>query len=458
MIDTKDKILNLAKKFFGGRMTKKVTIFGAGLVVKPMVDYLAKHGFDITVASRTLSKAEKLAAPHNNVTAKQFNSNDDAAMDDFVSNSDLVVSLLPATMHVKVAKSCIKNKTDMVTASYISPEMRELDKQAKDAGIIILNEIGVDPGIDHMSAMRVFHKVEKEGGKIVSFMSYCGGLPAPEANTNPLGYKFSWAPKGVLKAAGNSAKYLKDGKVVEVDGKDLFKHYWFVDVEGYAVLEAYPNRNSLGYIDLYNLKDVKTMYRGTLRNISHCDTWYALSKLGFFHEGEHFDNLQGTVRDFILEKILKQDKSVDLKKYLSDYLNISESNVIMKKFDWLGFFDETPVPISKGGAIDVLTALMLEKMSYKEGERDLLVLHHEFVAEYPDRKQNITSTMIDYGIPNSDTSMARTVSLPAAIGVRMILEDTIKAKGVQMPITPDIYNPVLDELDNLGIKIVEKFH
>ena len=439
-------------------MAKKVTIFGAGLVVKPMVDYLAKHGFDVTVASRTLSKAEKLAAPHSNVTAKQFNSSDEKAMDDFVSNSDLVVSLLPATMHVKVAKSCIKNKTDMVTASYISPEMRELDQQAKDAGIIILNEIGVDPGIDHMSAMRVFHKVEEEGGKIVSFMSYCGGLPAPEANTNPLGYKFSWAPKGVLKAAGNSAKYLKDGKIVEVDGKDLLSHYWFVDVEGYATLEAYPNRNSLGYIDLYNLKDVKTMYRGTLRNISHCDTWYALSKLGFFQEGEQFDNLTGTVRDFIAEKILKQDKSIDLKKYLAEYLNISVNNVIIKKFDWLGFFDNTPIPITKGGAIDVLTALMLEKMSYKEGERDLLVLHHEFIAEYPDRKQHITSTMIDYGIPNGDTSMARTVSLPAAIGVRMILEGTIKAKGVQMPITPDIYNPVLDELDNLGIKVVEKFH
>ncbi len=438
-------------------MAKKVTIFGAGLVVKPMVDYLAKHGFDVTVASRTLSKAEKLAAPHQNVTAKQFNSQDQKAMDAFVEGSDLVVSLLPATMHVQVAKTCIKYKTDMVTASYISPEMRQLDEQAKEAGIIILNEIGVDPGIDHMSAMRVFHKVEKEGGKIVSFMSYCGGLPAPEANTNPLGYKFSWAPKGVLKAAGNSAKYLKDGKIIEVDGKDLLSHYWFVDVEGYATLEAYPNRNSLGYIDLYNLKDIKTMYRGTLRNISHCDTWYALSQLGFFTEGEVFDNLSGTVRDFIAEKILKQDKNIDLKKYLAEYLKIAESSVILKKFDWLGFFDDTPIPIKKGASIDVLTALMLERMSYKEGERDLLVLHHEFVAEYPDRKQNITSTMIDYGIPNGDTSMARTVSLPAAIGVRMILEGIIKSKGVQMPITPDIYNPVLDELDNMGIKIVEKF-
>ncbi len=439
-------------------MNKKITLFGAGFVAKPLVDYLATHGFDIIVTDVVLSKAQRLAAPHQNVTAKQFDSNNQTALDDFVKNSDLVVSLLPATMHVRVAKSCIKNRTDMVTASYISPEMRELDQQAKDAGIIILNEIGVDPGIDHMSAMRVFHKVEKEGGKIVSFMSYCGGLPAPESNTNPMGYKFSWAPKGVLIAAGNSAKYMKDGKIIEVDGKDLFSHYWFVDVEGFATLEAYPNRNSLGYIDLYNLKDIKTMYRGTLRNISHCDTWYALSKLGFFVEGEVFDNLSGTVKEFIAEKILKQDKSINLKKYLAEYLHISETSLIIKKMEWLGFFDETAIPIKKGAAIDVLTALMLEKMSYKEGERDLLLLHHEFVAEYPDKTQKITSTMIEYGIPNGDSSMARTVSLPVAIGAKLILEGTIKAKGVQMPITPDIYNPVLDELDNLGIKIVEKFN
>jgi len=274
-------------------MSKKVTIFGAGLVVKPMVDYLAGKGYELTVASRTLSKAEKLAAPHSNVDAKQFLSDDETAMIEFVKKSDLVVSLLPATLHVKVAEKCIEYNTDMVTTSYISPQMRALDGKAKDAGIIILNEIGVDPGIDHMSAMKIFHKVEEEGGKIVSFMSYCGGLPAQEANTNPLGYKFSWAPKGVLKAAGNGARFMIDGEIIEVEGKDLFKNYWFVDVEGAGTLEAYPNRNSLDYIDLYDLKDVKTMYRGTFRNISHCNTWYIMSQMGFYKEDEIFDNLKG---------------------------------------------------------------------------------------------------------------------------------------------------------------------
>ena len=439
-------------------MAKKVTIFGAGLVVKPMVDYLAGKDYEITIASRTLSKAEKLAAPHSNATAKQFLSDDEQAMEEFVKASDLVVSLLPATMHVKVAKKCIEFKTDMVTTSYISPEMRTLDSQAKDAGIIILNEIGVDPGIDHMSAMKIFHHVENEGGRIVSFMSYCGGLPAPEANTNPLGYKFSWAPKGVLKAAGNGARFMKDGKVVEVEGKDLFKNYWFVDVEGAGTFEAYPNRDSMGYIELYGLKHLKTMYRGTFRNISHCDTWYIMSQMGFYKEDEIFENLEGTVKDFILTKMFKTDKDKCLKMLLMEKYNIPKESVILKKFEWLGFFDDTPVPIKKGGAVDVLTAIMLDKMSYEEGERDLLVLHHQFIAEYPDKTQKITSTMIDYGIPNGDTSMARTVSLPAAIGVRMILEGKIKLTGVYMPILPDIYNPVLQELENLDIKVVERFY
>ena len=251
---------------------------------------------------------------------------------------------------------------------------------------------------------------------------------------------------------------MKDGKIIEVEGKDLFKNYWFVDVESAGTFEAYPNRDSMGYIELYGLKHLKTMYRGTFRNISHCDTWYIMSQMGFYKEDEIFDNLEGTVKEFILTKMLKTDKDKCLKMLLMEKYNLPEESVILKKFEWLGFFDDTPVPIKKGGAVDVLTAIMLDKMSYEKGERDLLVLHHQFIAEYPDKTQKITSTMIDYGIPNGDTSMARTVSLPAAIGVRMILEGKINLSGVYMPILPDIYNPVLQELENLDIKVVERFY
>jgi len=439
-------------------MVKKVTIFGAGLVVKPMVDYLTEHGFEVVIASRTLSKAEALAEPHNNASAVQFNSNDVEAMEVLVDASDLVVSLLPATYHVQVAKKCLKYKKNMVTTSYISSEMRALDKEAKAAGVILLNEIGVDPGIDHMSAMKIFHKVENERGKIVSFMSYCGGLPSPEANTNPLGYKFSWAPRGVLKAATNDAKFMQNGKIIDIKYKDLFKTYWFVDVEGVGTLEAYPNRNSMGYIDLYGLKHIRTMYRGTFRNISHCETWDIISNMGFLDEEKKYEKLDGTIRDFILTKLFKTDMAQDLEKLIRDKFNLPEHSVVLKKFAWLGFLDSTPVPIESGAAIDVLTALMLNKMSYEKGERDLLVLHHEFVAQYGQLEKRITSTMIDYGIPNGCSSMARTVALPAAIGARMILEGKIDLSGVHLPIIPEIYLPVLQELELLGIKVVERFY
>jgi len=200
------------------------------------------------------------------------------------------------------------------------------------------------------------------------------------------------------------------------------------------------------------------MYRGTFRNVSHCDTWYILSQMGFFKEDEVFDNLQGTVNEFILTKMFKTDKNKCLKMLLMDKYNLAEGSVILKKFEWLGFYDDTPIPIKKGGAVDVLTAIMLEKMSYGEGERDLLVLHHQFMAEYQDKTQKITSTMIDYGIPFGDTSMARTVSLPAAIGVHMILQGKILVKGVFMPTLPDIYNPVLEELEKMNIKIIERYY
>ena len=439
-------------------MAKKVALFGAGLVSKPMVDYLAKHNYDITVADIIYGQAQALAEPHENVKAVQIIPDDDTLTDELIRECDIAVSLLPAFLHPRIAEKCIKFKKNMVTASYISPEMRDLDEAAKEAGITILNEIGVDPGIDHMSAMKIFHEVEEKGGKIVSFMSYCGGLPAPNSDTNPLGYKFSWSPKGVLSAAGNGASYLKDGEEITVPGEELFSHYWLVEVPGVGSYEAYPNRDSLSYKETYDLKDVRTIYRGTFRPISHCDLWFVFGQMGFFKQKPVFDNLTGTVQEFILTKMMGLDKDDCLKSAISKKYKLAESSVVLKKLDWLGFFDETPVPITKGAGIDVLTALMLEKMQYEDGECDMIALHHEFIAEFAGKEQRITSTLIDYGIPNGDTSMARTVSLPAAIGVRLLLEGNVERRGVIMPKYKEIYEPVLEELDKLGIKVVEKFY
>jgi len=441
-------------------MAQKVMIFGAGLVSKPIVDYLAEKGIEVTIGDCCLEKAETLAQPHRNVNAVLVDANNDDLMSNLVATHDLSVSLLPAVMHPIVARQCIKHKKNMVTASYVSPTMAKLDEQAKEAGIIILNEIGVDPGIDHMSAMKIFDEVKDKGGKIVSFMSYCGGLPAPQHNTNPLGYKFSWAPKGVLIAAGNDSQYLRDGEIVKIPGKNLFSHYWLVDIPGMGTYEAYPNRDSLSYIETYGLQGIQTIYRGTFRNISHCETWFCLSQLGFFaKEGEVFDNKNMSVPQFIKTRMLGLPENDSLKCAIAKKLNLNPASTVLKKFEWLGFFNENyQVPCEKGAAIDVLTAIMLEKMSYEPGELDLLLMHHEFIAEFEGKQQRITSTMIDYGIPKGNTSMARTVSLPVAIAVNMILQGKIDYKGVQRPIHRKIYLPVLAELETLNIKLVERFY
>ena len=433
---------------------KTVLVLGAGLVTRPLVDYLLKHNIRVRVASRTVAKAEQLIGNHLNGEAIEWTVDKQDELKEMIADADLVVSLLPANFHAEIAKSCISLDTDMATTSYVSPEMKALDKTAKEKGIVILNECGVDPGIDHMSAMRIVHDVQKKGGKITSFMSYCGGLPAPEANTNPYGYKFSWSPKGVLLAGKNNAKYRKDGKDINVEGKDLFDNHWEVDVPSFGKLEGYPNRNSLDYIETYGFEGIDTMFRGTLRNPGWCETLKAIVDLNYVDTNEQ-DWSEKTYEDMGW-KLIGQEPDGDLRKATADKLGIKQDSFILDNFEWLGLFSSENIPIKKGGVIDVLTATMLDKMSYEDSERDMLVLYHNFIAEYADgKKEEITSTMIDYGIPNGDSSMSRTVSLPVAIGVRMILEGKFSKPGVWVPVIPELYNPILDELETLSIKCVE---
>ena len=435
---------------------KKILILGAGLVAGAHTRYLLKQpDFHVTVASRTLSKAQDIVKGYPNGEARQLNVNDEAALEGLISQADLSVSLLPYAYHPTVARLCIKHRKHMVTTSYVKETMAQLDGAAKEAGVMVLNEIGVDPGIDHMAAMKIIHQVQRDGGEITSFKSWCGGLPAPEANTNPYGYKFSWSPKGVLLASRNSARYLEDGKEVAIPGEELFDHRWIVpvEVEGKTIVfEGYPNRDSLPYMETYGIKTTKTMFRGTLRNAGWCETLKKIVDLGLI-DTEELDDVAGLTFAQLTARLI--GSTGDLKKDLAAHLEIAEDSEVMERLEWLGLLSDDPLPAKKSTPIDILTAQMLEKMGYEEGERDLLLLQHEFVAEYPDRKQEITATMVDFGIPHGDTSMSRTVGLPAAIGVRMILQGKINLTGVHTPVVPEIYEPVLAELEKLGIGFVE---
>jgi len=437
-------------------MTKKVLILGAGLVSKPLVRYLLDEtDYLVVMASRTVSKVKKIIDNHPRGTALELNVSDDAQLEKLVSESDLTVSLLPYTYHVKVAKLCIKHKKHLVTTSYVSDKMRDLDKEAKKTGVLFLNECGLDPGIDHMSAMRVIHEVEAKDGKVTSFKSSTGALPSHEANNNPFGYKFSWAPRGVLLASKNPSKWLENGKTKEYPSEQLFENYYIQDISGIGSFENYPNRNSVPYKDIYGLKDARTVYRGTLRMTGWCETMRKIVALGWLSE-EPLKNFKGKTYADVTRNLVDAKPKDDLVKATAKFLGLNTYSTVIKRLEWLGLFSDEKLPSDKDNPLDYLNVLTLKKMSLGENERDMIVMHHEFIAEYPSKKEYITSTLVDYGIIGEDSSVARTVSIPAAIAVKMMLESKIKLIGVHIPVLPEIYNPILDELEGIGIKFKEK--
>jgi saccharopine dehydrogenase-like NADP-dependent oxidoreductase len=432
-----------------------VLILGAGLVTKPIVKYLLDlDDIKVTVASRTVSKAEALIENNAKGVALALDVNNDNDLENIIKENDIVISLLPYTFHVKVAGYCLKYLKHLVTTSYVSPAMQNLDKEATEKGLLFLNEIGLDPGIDHMSAMKIIDEIKSKGGKVISFESICGGLPAPEANDNPFGYKFSWSPRGVVMAGRNNARFLKNGDIVNIEGKDLFKNYWQKEVESLGKLEVYPNRDSLIYKELYGLNDAQTIFRGTFRNLGWCDTIYSISKLGFLDDTKRPELIDKTLSQ-IVSLLINLDDNVNLKDAVCKYLNLEKDSEVIKKLEWLGLFSNNKVK-SDPTYLDILANRMLELMPYKPGERDMIVLQHDFIAEYENnKKEHITSLLIDYGIPYGDTSMARTVSLPAAIAVKLILQNRINAVGVKIPVIPEIYLPVMEELEKMNIKFKE---
>ncbi len=435
----------------------KVLVLGAGMVTRPLVRYLLdQRDMKVVVATRTVDKAEKMIAGHPNGEAKTIDVENLSAVEEEVKRADLVVSLVPYAYHVSVSKFCIKHKKHVVTTSYVSDAMKALDGDAKKAGILLLNECGLDPGIDHMSAMRIVHDVEKRGGKVVSFKSSTGALPAHEANNNPFGYKFSWSPRGVLLASRNAAKWLENGEEIDVPGERLFENYYIQDVPGVGAFENYPNRNSVPYKDIYGLAHARTVYRGTYRMTGWCETIRRVVALGWLRD-EPVAGFLGKTYGDLTRHLIKAAPGADLIKATAIFLGVDPYATVIKRFEWLGLFGDKRLPEDKNTPLDHLNVLTLEKMVIGKNERDMIVMHHEFVAEFPGgKKEYLTSTLVDYGIPGEDTSVARTVSLPAAIAVKLILDGRIKDTGCHIPVSPSIYNPILDELEPYNVIFKER--
>lgn len=442
-------------------MSKQVLLLGSGFVAKPTVDILSQTpGVNVTVACRTLSKAKELAGLV--ADAISLDVNDEKALDEAVSKVDLVISLIPYTYHVLVVKAAIKNKKHVVTTSYINPKLQELEQQILDAGITVMNEIGLDPGIDHLYAVKTFEEVHAAGGKIKSFLSYCGGLPAPENSDNPLGYKFSWSSRGVLLALTNSASYWKDGEVENVKSEDLMataKPYFIYP--GFAFV-AYPNRDSTTYKKLYNIPEAETVVRGTLRFQGFPEFIKVLVDLGFLKDAEHpafktatawkdaFAQLIGAASSSEEDLVAKIDQ-------LASFKDAADRERILSGFKWLGLFSETKTT-PRGNPLDTLCATLEDLMQYEEGERDLVCLQHKFGIEWADgSKETRTSTLVDYGDPKGYSSMAKLVGVPCAVATQQILDGTLSKKGLLAPMSSEINDPIMKTLkEKYGIFLVEK--
>jgi saccharopine dehydrogenase (NADP+, L-glutamate forming) len=434
---------------------KKVLILGAGLVAKPMVEYLLENNFRLMIASPMKERADEMISGNELGSSVDWSMDDPGTLDKLISEYDITVSLLPYKYHTDVARICLLHGKSLVTTSYVQEAMRELDESAKKAGVLFLNEIGLDPGIDHMSAMRIIDHIHSRGGSVEEFYSLCGALPAPEAADNPLGYKFSWSPKGVVLASRNSAHYLKKGKEIFVKAEDLFRDRFNFNFRGIGDLDVYPNRDSISYIDIYNIPETKTIYRGTFRFKGWCETLDAMKGLKMLDDTV-IDYEGMTFAQFLAER--GGLPTAYLKKNIARKLGISEDSDAIKSLEYLGFFSDEKLYYNETTPFEITSDRMIRKMMLKDHERDMVLLQHVFLASYPDKSREvIRSGMVDFGSPSENTSIARTVALPAAIAVKLILENKIDISGVHRPVLPQIYNPVLDELKTLGIEMKEEY-
>lgn len=441
-------------------MNKRILILGAGRSSIVLINYLESHadkyGWHITVADKSIDHVEKLVKQSTRVI--KFDIFDDGDLNSEMQLSDLVVSLLPPFLHIHIAKNCLKNNTSLFTASYVSEQMRTMDHEVKAKGLLFLNEIGLDPGIDHMSAMAIIDNVKLQGRELKSFESFTGGLVAPSSDDNPWHYKFSWNPHNVVVAGqGGTAKFVQEGKYKYIPYNRLFRRTEIIEVEGYGQFEGYANRDSLKYINAYGMQGVPTVYRGTLRRSGFCRAWNVFVQLGITDDSYEMDNLEGmTYREFINSFLYYHPTdSVETKLYRSQH--IDQDSDIIPRLEWLGIFDDKPVGLKKATPAQVLEKLLKEKWILKPDDNDMVVMWHKFIyhEKGADKDTCLTSSLVVEGENSVYTAMAKTVGLPLAIAVKLYLLGELSLTGVQIPVYKELYQPVLEELKRLGVVFKE---
>lgn len=441
---------------------KKILFIGAGRSASSAIQYLLDHAEQndwlVRVGDMNLNLALQRVGGHPRGEAFEFDALNPEARAEEIAHSDFVISMLPARFHIQVAKDCIRFKKDVITPSYVSAEMKELHEQAKQAGIIIMNEIGVDPGIDHMSARKILDDVEMRGAKIVQFESFTGGLLAPESEQdNPWKYKFTWNPRNVVLAGqGGAAKFIQEGKYKYIPYNKLFRRTEFIDIEGYGRFEGYANRDSLKYRSVYGLEDISTIYRGTLRRVGFCRAWDIFVQLGCTDDSYILEGSKDMTRRDYINSFLAYHPNDSVELKLRYYLKIDQDDTLWEKLVSLGLFEELPLGLEKDASpAQILQRILMDSWSLDSDDKDMIVMWHKFGFIENGERKEIESHMVYIGQDDVYTAMSDTVGLPVAICSEMILNGTIQLKGVQLPLKKEIYEPVLAKLEEFGVKFVE---
>ena len=438
---------------------KKIVLFGAGLscstLIKYLVDNASTKDWKITIATTSIEKALKKIGDSSHTSVYKINAIEEhEKREDLIKNADLVISMLPASFHSVIANDCITYKSHLVTASYVSEEMNSLHQKAMDAGIILMNEIGVDPGIDHMSAMEIIDEIKNNGGIINDFKSYCGGLIAPETSSNPWDYKFTWNPRNVVIAGKYGATFQKDSKTINLNYSNLFKETDTIQIPEYGTFESYGNRNSIPYKTLYNLQSASGIYRATLRRPGYSEAWNILVQLDFTNENKTYTRKENTFSSFT--KQLFPDFEGDFKSSIEDKIGHKISTSAFDKIAWLDLFSNEELPLELTTTAQVLQYAMESKMMIKEGDKDMLVMQHVIDYNLNNKNYRRTSSMAFIGDGKQHTAMSQTVGLPVGIITKLILNNTIKLRGVQIPTKNEIYKPVLSELEEFNINFINE--
>lgn len=442
-------------------MARKILLVGAGKSTSYLIDYFLEKSdpeeLHVSIGDIHPDAIDERIADHPNCTVMRLDIFDAENRQKAIEQCDIVVSMLPARMHMEVARDCIAFDKHLVTASYVSKEIKTLDSQAKEKGLVFMNEIGLDPGIDHMSAMQVIDRIREKGGRMILFESFTGGLVAPESDDNLWNYKFTWNPRNVVVAGqGGAAKFLQEGTYKYIPYHKLFRRTEFFEIEGYGRFEGYANRDSLDYREAYGLHDVLTLYRGTMRRVGFSKAWNMFVELGMTDDSYSIENSKGmSYREFTNSFLpYSPTDSVELK--LRHYLKIEQDDIMWEKFLELNLFDaQKTIPLDQGTPAQILQYILEDSWTLKENEKDMVVMYHKFGYELNGKNYQIDSNMVVIGENRTHTAMAKTVGLPVAIATLAILDKKITTPGVQIPIAKEVYEPILEELKTHGVVFKE---